>query len=39
MPIEEGKKAPPFSLLDESGNTIKLGDSLGKWGALYVDDL
>ena len=35
MPIEEGKKAPPFSLLNESGSTIKLGDLLGKWVVLY----
>ena len=35
MPIEEGKKAPLFSLLNESGSTIKLGDLLGKWVVLY----
>ena len=33
--IEEGKKAPAFTLIDENGEKIKLSDSLGKWVVLY----
>ena len=33
--IEEGKKAPAFTLIDENGENIKLSDSLGKWVVLY----
>ena len=35
MSIEEGKKAPPFSLPDEHGNKVKLNELLGTWVVLY----
>jgi peroxiredoxin Q/BCP len=33
--IEEGKKAPAFSLKDDNGNTVKLADLAGKPVVLY----
>lgn len=30
MALEEGKKAPEFSLPDEDGNTVRLSDFQGK---------
>ncbi|MGQ0505036.1 MAG: thioredoxin-dependent thiol peroxidase [Myxococcaceae bacterium] len=33
--IEEGKKAPSFSLKDQSGKTVKLSDFAGKHVVLY----
>jgi thioredoxin-dependent peroxiredoxin len=33
--IEEGKKAPAFSLKDQSGATVKLADFAGKYVVLY----
>lgn len=33
--IEEGKKAPAFTAIDQDGNTIKLSDFKGKKLALY----
>lgn len=30
MALEEGKKAPEFSLPDEDGNTVRLSDFKGK---------
>jgi peroxiredoxin Q/BCP len=33
--IDEGKKAPPFSLKDQSGKTVKLSDFPGKHVVLY----
>lgn len=33
--IEEGKKAPAFSLKDQDGNTVKLADFAGKNVVLY----
>jgi peroxiredoxin Q/BCP len=33
--IEEGKKAPVFSLKDQSGQTVKLADFAGKYVVLY----
>lgn len=33
--IEEGKKAPAFSLKDQSGQTVKLTDFSGKYVVLY----
>jgi thioredoxin-dependent peroxiredoxin len=33
--IEEGKKAPAFSLKDQSGKTVKLADYAGKHVVLY----
>ena len=35
MSIIEGKKAPTFTLPDESGEEIKLRDVAGKWLVLY----
>jgi peroxiredoxin Q/BCP len=33
--IEEGKKAPAFSLKDQAGKTVKLADLAGKYVVLY----
>jgi peroxiredoxin Q/BCP len=35
MALEPGKKAPAFSLVDENGNSVKLGDFAGKNVILY----
>jgi peroxiredoxin Q/BCP len=35
MPVEEGKKAPPFTLDDASGNRISLASFTGKNLVLY----
>ncbi len=35
MAIEEGKKAPAFSLKDQNGKTVKLADFKGKYVVLY----
>ncbi len=35
MPIEEGKKAPAFTLKDASGEQIKLSDFFGRTVVLY----
>ncbi len=33
--IEVGKKAPAFTLNDQDGNQVKLGDLKGQWIVLY----
>ncbi len=33
--IEIGTKAPAFSLVDQDGNTVSLGDFAGTWVVLY----
>ncbi|WP_432800223.1 thioredoxin-dependent thiol peroxidase [Poriferisphaera sp. WC338] len=33
--IEVGKKAPAFTLADQSGEKVKLSDHKGKWVVLY----
>lgn len=33
--LEVGGKAPPFSLVDQSGEARALGDASGKWLVLY----
>ena len=35
MTIEEGKKAPAFTLENADGREIKLSDLIGKWVILY----
>jgi peroxiredoxin Q/BCP len=35
MALEEGAKAPAFSLKDQDGNTVKLADFAGKQVVLY----
>ena len=35
MSIEEGKKAPAFTLPDENGDKVKLTDLTGQWIVLY----
>jgi len=35
MAIEEGKKAPAFTLPDENGDKVKLSDLAGQWIVLY----
>src|SRR5262245_57205636 len=35
MPIEEGKKAPAFTLADADGNPVSLGDFAGKHVVVY----
>ena len=35
MAIEEGKKAPAFTLPDENDDKIKLADLTGQWVVLY----
>jgi peroxiredoxin Q/BCP len=35
MPIEEGKKAPPFTLSDAHGNRVSLNDFAGQDLVIY----
>ena len=35
MSIEEGKKAPAFTLPDENGNKLQLKSLAGQWVVLY----
>jgi len=35
MAIEEGKKAPAFTLNDQDGKEVKLSDLAGQWTVLY----
>jgi peroxiredoxin Q/BCP len=35
MPIEEGKKAPAFTLENEKNQKVRLSDFAGKWVVLY----
>ena len=35
MAIEEGKKAPAFTLNDQDGKKVKLSDLAGQWTVLY----
>ena len=35
MPIEEGKKAPAFTLENEKSEKVRLSDLTGKWVVLY----
>ena len=35
MKIEEGKKAPGFTLPDEKGNKVRLSELNGSWVILY----
>ena len=35
MTVEQGKKAPSFSLNDQDGDKIKLNDLAGQWVVLY----
>ena len=35
MSIEQGKKAPAFTLLDENSQNVALKDQSGKWIVLY----
>jgi peroxiredoxin Q/BCP len=35
MPVEEGKKAPAFTLADASGKKVALGDLAGKNVVVY----
>ena len=35
MAIEEGKKAPAFTLPDENGNNVSLKDFFGKQLVIY----
>ena len=35
MAIEEGKKAPAFTLENEKGEKVRLADLAGKWVVLY----
>ena len=35
MPVEEGKKAPAFTLQDSHGNKVKLSDYAGQYVVLY----
>jgi len=35
QPIQVGQKAPGFTLPDDSGQLVSLGDLLGKWVVLY----
>ena len=35
MAIQEGKKAPSFTLNDHNGEKVKLSDLAGKWTVLY----
>jgi peroxiredoxin Q/BCP len=34
--VEEGKKAPAFTLPDQDGKKIKLSDLKGKWVVLFA---
>jgi peroxiredoxin Q/BCP len=36
MPIEEGKKAPAFSLSDQDGKPVKLSDLKGKRVVMFA---
>ena len=36
MPAEIGKRLPNFSLKNQDGKTVQLGDFAGKWLVLYV---
>ena len=35
MAIEEGKKAPAFTLENEKGEKVRLADYAGQWVVLY----
>ncbi|SVA63443.1 uncharacterized protein METZ01_LOCUS116297 [marine metagenome] len=35
MTVEQGKKAPSFSLNDQDGKKVKLSDLAGQWVVLY----
>ena len=35
MAVEEGKKAPAFTLPDENGDKVRLSDQAGNWVVLY----
>ncbi len=35
MPLEIGKKAPEFALLDQDGDTVKLSDFKGKTVVVF----
>ena len=35
MAVEEGKKAPAFTLTDESGEKVRLSELAGNWVVLY----
>ena len=35
MAIEEGKKAPAFTLENENGEKVRLADYAGQWVVLY----
>ena len=35
MAVEEGKKAPAFTLADENGEKVRLGELAGNWVVLY----
>ena len=39
MAIEEGKKAPAFTLPDENGDKVKLTDLTGQWVVLIFSPL
>ena len=36
MAVQEGKKAPAFTLTDESGEQVRLRELAGSWVVLYV---
>ena len=33
--LAEGTPAPPFSLLDQNGDKVSLGDLAGRWVVLW----
>ena len=35
MAVEEGKKAPAFTLADENGDKVRLSELAGNWVVLY----
>ena len=35
MAVEEGKKAPAFTLADQNGNKVRLSELAGNWVVLY----
>ena len=35
MAVEEGKKAPAFTLNNQDGETVNLSDLAGQWAVLY----
>ena len=35
MAVEEGKKAPAFTLADQNGNKVRLSELAGHWVVLY----